>query len=150
MAGYRGQSRHCRRVDALALISAHRIHACSRAKGMVLPVLLYVHNGSLSGCWLTSQAARLAARGGKAARPRTHLHLRIKVEPLFGPFAMLDLECAYVTVWRLVMNQLKGLHDRAELIEPWVGVGSATRFRMLETDWPVGAAGKSLRRPIDA
>ena len=130
MAGYRGQSRHCRRVDALALISAHRIHACSRAKGMVLPVLLYVHNGSLSGCWLTSQAARLAARGGKAARPRTHLHLRIKVEPLFGPFAMLDLECAYVTVWRLVMNQLKGLHDRAELIEPWVGVGSATQFRM--------------------
>jgi hypothetical protein len=36
---------------------------------------------------------------------------------------MLDQECDSVTVWRLVMNQLEGLHDRAELIEPWVGLG---------------------------
>jgi hypothetical protein len=36
---------------------------------------------------------------------------------------MLDLECASVTVWRLVMNHLDGLHDRAELIECWICLG---------------------------
>ena len=61
----------------------------------------------------------------------------------FRPFAMLDLECAYVTVWRLVMNQLKGLHDRAELSRAlgWRWERRDPNSVSLETDWPVGAAG---------